>query len=83
MAADRTIAEVADHYRPDADVVIDLIGRVCAAARAAGRWVGVCGEMAADPDLAVRLVDVGVRELSMVAAAIPAVKERLRRHAGV
>lgn len=83
MAADRTIAEVAGHYRPDADVVVDLIGQVCAAARRAGRWVGVCGEMAADPDLAVRLVAAGVRELSMVGAAIPGVKARLRQHAGV
>jgi phosphoenolpyruvate-protein kinase (PTS system EI component) len=41
--------------------------------------VGVCGELAGDPEAAVRLVELGVRELSMAPGRIPAVKERLRR----
>ena len=43
-----------------------------------GRWVGVCGEMAGDPALTPLLVGVGVDELSMTPAAIPAVKAAIR-----
>jgi phosphoenolpyruvate-protein kinase (PTS system EI component) len=78
MAADRTLGEVASLYRPERPAVLRLIATVCSAAAGAGRWVGVCGEMAGDPGLAVLLVGLGVRELSMAPAAIPAVKRRLR-----
>jgi multiphosphoryl transfer protein len=38
----------------------------------------VCGELAGDPEVALRLVTIGVRELSMAPGRIPAVKEYLR-----
>ena len=78
MAADRTVSAVADLYQPGHPAILRLIERVCHAAAEAGAWVGVCGEMAADPDHAEALVRLGVRELSMAAVAIPAVKARLR-----
>ena len=58
--------------------VLRLIAAVVEAAEAHGRWVGVCGELAGDPDAAVALVGLGVRELSMAAGRIPAVKAALR-----
>jgi phosphocarrier protein FPr len=58
--------------------VLALIAAVVEAAEAHGRWVGVCGELAGDPDAAVRLAQAGVRELSMAAARIPEVKAALR-----
>ena len=78
MAADRTLDDVAELYRPEHSAVLRLIEAVCTAAAGASRWVGVCGEMAGDPELAVVLVGLGVRELSMAPPAIPAVKRRLR-----
>jgi phosphocarrier protein FPr len=48
------------------------------AAHAHGRWVGVCGELAGDPEAAVVLAGLGVRELSMAAGRIPEVKDALR-----
>ena len=41
--------------------------------------VALCGAMASDPLAAVLLVGLGVRELSMEAAAIPEIKEAVRR----
>jgi phosphoenolpyruvate-protein kinase (PTS system EI component) len=38
----------------------------------------VCGELAGEPEAAVLLAGLGVRELSMAAARIPAVKAALR-----
>jgi phosphocarrier protein FPr/phosphocarrier protein len=60
--------------------VLNLIGSVCSAARAASRPVAVCGGLASDPDAAALLIGLGVDELSAVPAAIPAIKEAVRRH---
>jgi multiphosphoryl transfer protein len=78
MAADREVAAVAglgDALHP---AVLTLIGRAASAALAAGRWTGVCGELAADPLAVPVLLGLGVRELSVSAGAVAAVKETIR-----
>lgn len=77
-AAGRTIDEVS--HLPDAarDVLDDLVTGICTAAQRTDRWVGVCGEVAGDPETAAHLVDLGVTELSMRPAAIPDVKAKLQ-----
>jgi phosphotransferase system enzyme I (PtsI) len=79
FAADRLIGAVADLpdvLEPD---VLSLIGNVIEAGHANGAWVGVCGEAAGDPTVAVALVGLGIDELSMTRVAIAEVKEALRR----
>ena len=49
------------------------------AARHRGIPVSLCGAMASDPLAACLLVGLGLRELSMEAAAIPEIKEAMRR----
>ena len=78
FAADRLNAEVAKLGDAANPIVLRLIGDVVRAAHAQGAWVGVCGEAASDPALAVALVGLGVDELSMSSAAIPEVKATLR-----
>ncbi len=78
FAADRLNAEVAEIADAASPIVLQLIGEVVRAAHAKGAWVGVCGEAASDPALAVALVGLGVDELSMNSAAIPEVKATLR-----
>jgi phosphocarrier protein FPr len=78
-AADRgnaRVAELADALHP---AVLRLISSVCEAAEGAGRWVGVCGELASDPVATPLLLGLGVRELSMSAPAIGLVKRAVRR----
>jgi phosphocarrier protein FPr len=78
LAADRgdpRLASLADPLHP---AVLRLIRHTVEAARANGRWVGVCGELAGDPDATALLVGLGVRELSMNAPAIPLVKRAVR-----
>jgi phosphocarrier protein FPr len=77
-AADRgnpRVAGLVDGLHP---AVLELIRLTVEAAEAHGRWVGVCGELAADPVATPVLVGLGVRELSMSAASIPAIKRRVR-----
>lgn len=74
LAAERgnaAVATLADGAHP---AVLRLIAIVCQAANRAGRWVGVCGELAAEPDLAQVLVGLGVRELSVAAPRVAEVK---------
>ena len=80
MAAERGNAALAPLLDDALGPVLALIAAVVEAADAHGRWVGVCGELAGDPEAAVLLAGLGVRELSMAATRIPAVKSALRKH---
>src|SRR3954447_16222359 len=77
-AAERGTPALAPLLEAVREPVLELIASVVAAAERHGRWVGVCGELAGDPEVALRLVEIGVRELSMAPGRIPAVKEYLR-----
>jgi phosphocarrier protein FPr len=55
-----------------------MIHRVVAAAHRHAKPVCVCGELAADPTAVPVLVGLGVDELSLTPAAIPAVKAVIR-----
>jgi phosphoenolpyruvate-protein phosphotransferase/dihydroxyacetone kinase phosphotransfer subunit len=79
MAAERgneAVAALADGLHPS---VLRLIRVVAEAAEAHGKWVGVCGELGADPAAVPLLVGLGVSELSVNPPAIPATKEAVRR----
>jgi phosphocarrier protein FPr len=78
MAAERgnaSVAALADGLNPS---VLRLIRMVAEAASSHGKWVGVCGELASDPEAVPVLVGLGVAELSANAPAIPAVKQAVR-----
>jgi phosphotransferase system enzyme I (PtsI) len=79
MASDRQNGDLADLLDPWQPALLDLIGACAAAGKEAGKPVGVCGEAAADPLLAVVLVGLGVSTLSMSARAVSAVRESLSR----
>ncbi|SNR40218.1 phosphoenolpyruvate--protein phosphotransferase [Halorubrum vacuolatum] len=74
MAAQRDVDAVSSLADPLQPAVLRAIDRTVRGAREEDAWVGVCGEMAADPDLTRLLVGLGVEELSMAAPAVPAVK---------
>jgi multiphosphoryl transfer protein len=78
LAADREVAAVAGLSDALHPAVLALIGRAAGAAAAAGRWTGVCGELAADPLAVPLLLGLGVRELSVGPRAVAAVKEIVR-----
>jgi phosphoenolpyruvate-protein kinase (PTS system EI component) len=78
MAAERGNGALAGLLEAALAPVLALIANVVEAADAHGRWVGVCGELAGEPEAAVMLAGLGVSELSMAASRIPAVKAALR-----
>lgn len=78
LAMDRlhpTLARQADALHP---AVLRMIEMTVKAAKAAGKWVGVCGGMAGDPKGAAILAGLGVAELSLSIPSVAAIKARLR-----
>ena len=79
MATDRMAGELAELLDPWQPAVLDLIAAAGAAGKAVGKPVGVCGEAARDPLLALVLVGLGITSLSMAPAGVPAVRFALSR----
>ncbi|HEY5879278.1 MAG TPA: phosphoenolpyruvate--protein phosphotransferase [Nakamurella sp.] len=79
MATDRMAGELAELLDPWQPAVLDLIAAAGAAGKAAGKPVGVCGEAARDPLLALVLVGLGITSLSMAPNGVPAVRYALAR----
>ncbi|MEO6880178.1 MAG: putative PEP-binding protein, partial [Mycobacteriaceae bacterium] len=76
LAAERGnsgVAQLTDGLDPG---VLALIAALCTGAGDVP--VSVCGELAADPDAVGLLIGLGVRSLSVVAPAVPGVKQRVR-----
>jgi len=80
LAADRTQGELATLLDPWQPAVLDLIAAACDGGRDTGKHIGVCGEAAADPLLALVLTGLGVSSLSMAPTRVPAVRAALRLH---
>jgi phosphotransferase system enzyme I (PtsI) len=77
LAADRMLGTVGHYQDPWHPAVLRLIAQLGTAGAAGGRPVGVCGEAAADPNLAIVLVGLGVTSLSMTPAALAEVRAAL------
>jgi len=70
MAADRINQKVAYLYQPFNPAVLKLIKHVIDSSHAAGKWTGMCGEMAGDLTASVILLGLGLDEFSMSASSI-------------
>ncbi len=80
MAADRMLGSVASFQDPWHPAVLRLVREVGAAGARLGKPVGICGEAAADPMLAVVLVGLGATSLSMAPSALADVRHTLSQH---
>ncbi|WP_303709473.1 MULTISPECIES: phosphoenolpyruvate--protein phosphotransferase [Microbacterium] len=77
MAADRLLGSVASFQDPWHPAVLRLVREVGEAGARLGKPVGICGEAAADPLLAVVLVGLGATSLSMAPSALADVRQAL------
>lgn len=77
MAADRGNEQVSTLHDPRQPAVLRALDRTAEAARESDAWIGMCGEMAGDPELTALLVGLGFEELSMSPVSIPRVKARI------
>jgi phosphotransferase system enzyme I (PtsI) len=78
MAADRLSGELAPLLDPWQPALLDLVKAACSGVP--DKPVGVCGEAAGDPLLALVLVGLGVSSLSMAVPKVAAVRLALSLH---
>src|SRR5438034_1010662 len=78
LAVDRNNRKVAPLYEPLHPAVLSAVHEVVQAAKGAGKWVGMCGEMAADPQCTLLLLGFGLDDLSMGPFFIPLIKRIIR-----
>ena len=79
-ATSRDNSAVAALHDPLDPAVLELIGRVVASGAASGREVGLCGDMASDTRYLPKLLDLGLRSISVAPARLAAVKAGIARH---
>jgi phosphotransferase system enzyme I (PtsI) len=80
FGADRLVGSLAAFQDPWQPALLALVAMTAEAGAATGRPVGVCGEAAGDPALALVLAGLGISSLSMAPASIADVRAVLARH---
>jgi len=82
FAVDRNNGQVAHDYHPDRPVFWSLLQHLANAARFAGRPLSLCGEMGGQPQYLPRLMEMGIRTVSvsprLIGLARMAAKRALR-----
>jgi phosphotransferase system enzyme I (PtsI) len=79
LAVDRVNEDVAYLYDPLNPAVLRLIQITVEACHKAGKWVGMCGEMAGDPRFVPLLLGIGLDEFSVSVSVIPTIKKVIRQ----
>lgn len=78
LAVDRGNDLISHLYNPMSPSVLTLIKQVIDASHAAGKWTGMCGELAGDERATLLLLGMGLDEFSMSAISIPRIKKIIR-----
>jgi phosphotransferase system enzyme I (PtsI) len=78
LAVDRGNERIAHLYQNLHPAVLRLLREVISAAHQKGIWVGMCGEMAADPLATLLLIGMEIDELSVSPIAVPEIKRIIR-----
>lgn len=78
LAVDRMNEKIAYLYEPTHPAIIRLIDITVRNGHQHNIWVGSCGEMSADPVIAILLVGLGIDEISASPVVLPKIKKAIR-----
>ncbi|MBU3760101.1 MAG: phosphoenolpyruvate--protein phosphotransferase, partial [Candidatus Omnitrophica bacterium] len=79
LAVDRVNEKIAYLYEPTHPAILRLIRQTVESGHRHGKWVGICGEMSADPAIAILLVGLEIDEISTSPVVLPKVKKTIRQ----
>jgi phosphoenolpyruvate-protein phosphotransferase len=79
LAMDRGHPRLAPQVDGLNPAILHLIANAVRAAHQYGKWVGVCGGIASDPQAVPLLIGLGVDELSVSVPTIPSIKAQIRQ----
>ncbi|XBC42349.1 MAG: phosphoenolpyruvate-protein phosphotransferase PtsI [Buchnera aphidicola (Meitanaphis elongallis)] len=79
LAVDRGNDSISNLYDPMSPSVLNLIQKIINAAHNAGKWTGMCGELAGNEKATALLLGMGLDEFSMSASTIPKIKKIIRK----
>ncbi len=80
LAMDRGHPKLAAKIDALNPAVLRLIKQTADGAQQEGKWVGVCGGIASDPQAVPILIGLGIGELSVTVPTIPAIKAEVRKY---
>jgi phosphotransferase system enzyme I (PtsI) len=78
LALDRQNPHLGKFFKPHHPALLKLIALAAKNAHAAGIWIGICGELGADPALTQQFLELGIDELSVAPAAILPLRQQVR-----
>ena len=78
LAIDRQNEKLDSFYNPHHKAILRMIKMVTDNAHAAGKWVGICGELGADTELTKEFLRIGVDELSVAPSMVLKVRQQVR-----
>jgi phosphocarrier protein FPr len=79
LAMDRGHPKLAAKIDALNPAILRLIKLAAEGVHSQGKWLGVCGGLASDPDAVPVLIGIGVDELSVSVPALPAIKAEVRK----
>lgn len=79
LACDRQMGDPGRFFDPHHPAVLRAVSMAAEAAHAAGIWIGVCGELAADLSLLPAFLAMGIDELSVSPASVLPLRMEIRQ----
>lgn len=78
LAIDRQNEKLDDFYDAHHPAVLAMIRMAAESAHAEGRWIGICGELAADLSLTGTFLSMGIDELSVSPGMVLPLRKKIR-----
>lgn len=78
LAIDRQNQNLEDFYDSHHPAVLAMIRMAAESAHAEGRWIGICGELAADLSLTGVFLEMGIDELSVAPGMVLPLRKKIR-----
>ena len=78
LAIDRQNEKLDVFYNPHHKAVLKMIKIAADNAHKEGKWIGICGELGADPELTATFLEMGIDELSVAPSSILKLRKIIR-----